>query len=184
MNDDHSAAARLVPADQLNAISSLIAEGAVFEGSFSSAQDLGLKIDGVLKGGVALIAKPVIDAYRQNWCDDGTTFFGSKGWISLSRGAYAASNPDWFREKPAPDAKRVPYQNNYYEAFVHAVRDHTPSIGPIGDAVRSDALSHLSVLAIQSGGEVVWDPKKYSIVSPEPLNERMSYPVRGDWKQS
>jgi cytoskeletal protein CcmA (bactofilin family) len=53
MNDDHSAAARLVPADQLNAISSLIAEGAVFEGSFSSAQDLGLKIDGVLKGGVA-----------------------------------------------------------------------------------------------------------------------------------
>ena len=52
MNDDHSAAARLVPADQLNAISSLIAEGAVFEGSFSSAQDLGLKIDGVLKGGI------------------------------------------------------------------------------------------------------------------------------------
>ena len=52
MNDDHSAAARLVPADQLNAISSLIAEGAVFEGSFSSSQDLGLKIDGVLKGGI------------------------------------------------------------------------------------------------------------------------------------
>ena len=51
-HDEHSAAARLVPADQLNAISSLIAEGAVFEGSFSSAQDLGLKIDGVLKGGV------------------------------------------------------------------------------------------------------------------------------------
>jgi predicted dehydrogenase len=130
------------------------------------------------------IAKPTVEAYRKNWCDDGTTFFGPKGWVSLSRGGYAASNPDWFREKPAPDAKRVPYQNNYYKAFVHAVRDHTPSIGPIGDAVRSDALSHLSVLAIQSGGEVVWDPKKYSIVSPEPLNERMSHPVRGDWKQS
>ena len=64
------------------------------------------------------------------------------------------------------------------------MRDHTPSIGPISDAVRSDALSHLSVLAIQSGGEVVWDPKAYRIVSPEPLNERMSHPVRGDWKQS
>lgn len=53
MSNDHSASARLVPADQLNAISSLIAEGAVFEGSFSSAQDLGLKIDGVLKGGIS-----------------------------------------------------------------------------------------------------------------------------------
>jgi cytoskeletal protein CcmA (bactofilin family) len=52
MNDDHSATARLVPAEQLNAISSLIAEGAVFEGSFSSTQDLGLKIDGVLKGSI------------------------------------------------------------------------------------------------------------------------------------
>jgi predicted dehydrogenase len=130
------------------------------------------------------IAKPVVDAYRKNWCDDGTTFFGPKGWISLSRGGYAASNSDWFREKQSPDAKRVPYQKNHYKAFVDAVRDHTPSIGPVGDAVRSDALSHLSVLAIQSGGEVVWAPKAYRIVSPQPLNECMSHPVRGDWKQS
>lgn len=130
------------------------------------------------------IAKPAVDAYRKNWCDDGTTFFGSKGWISLSRGGYAASNMDWFREKQGPEAKRVPYQNNYYKAFIDSVRDHTPSIGPVGDAVRSDALSHLSVLAIQSGGDIVWDPKAYRIVSPEPLNDRMSHPIRGDWKQS
>lgn len=45
--------ARLVPIEQLNAISSLIAEGAVFEGSFSSRQDLGLKIDGVLQGDIS-----------------------------------------------------------------------------------------------------------------------------------
>lgn len=130
------------------------------------------------------IAKPIVDGYRQNWCDDGTTFFGSKGWISLSRGGYAASNMDWFREKQGPDAKRVPYQPNYYKAFVDSVRDHTPSIGPVGDAVRSDALSHLSVLAIQSGSEITWDPKAYRIVSPAALNERMSQPIRGDWKQS
>lgn len=43
---------RLVPVEALNAISSLIAEGAVFEGSFSAQQGLGLRIDGVLKGGI------------------------------------------------------------------------------------------------------------------------------------
>ena len=58
------------------------------------------------------------------------------------------------------------------------------SLALYGDAVRSDALSHLSVLAIQSGGELIWDPKAYRIVSPEPLNDRMSHPIRGDWKQS
>jgi predicted dehydrogenase len=130
------------------------------------------------------IAKPIVEAYRKNWTGDGTTFFGTKGWISLSRGGYAASNPELFREKQGKDAKRVPYQNNYYKAFVDAVRDHTPSIGPVGDAVRSDALSHLSVLAIQSGGEVVWDPAAYRITSPEALNSSMSREIRGDWAQS
>lgn len=52
-NDSPRAPARLVPVEQLNAISSLIAEGALFEGSFSSRNDLGLKIDGVLKGNVS-----------------------------------------------------------------------------------------------------------------------------------
>ena len=53
-NDTHRAPARLVPVEQLNAISSLVADGAVFEGTFSSRQNLGLKIDGVLKGDISL----------------------------------------------------------------------------------------------------------------------------------
>jgi hypothetical protein len=50
--------------------------------------------------------------------------------------------------------------------------------------VRSDALSHLSLLAIKSGGEVVWDPKAYNIVSPASLKARMTCEVRGEWQQS
>jgi hypothetical protein len=61
------------------------------------------------------------------------------------------------------------------------VRDHSPSVGPIGDAVRSDAMSHLSVLAIQSGKEIVWDPKAYRIVSPDELNAKMDHEIRGNW---
>ena len=130
------------------------------------------------------IAKPIVESYRRNWDANGTTFFGPKGWVSLSRAGYAASNPEWFRQKQGPYARRVPYQNSYYKAFVDSVRDHTPSIGPIGDAVRSDALSHLSVLAIQSGGEIVWDPKAYRIISPDRLNSKMTHEVRGAWSQS
>ena len=64
-----------------------------------------------------------------------------------------------------------------------SVRDRTPSIAPIEDAVRSDALSHLSLLAIKSGGEVVWDPKAYRILSPEALNSKMTHEIRGAWAQ-
>ena len=45
-------ATRLVPMDRLTAITSLIAEGAVFEGNFHTALDQGIKIDGVLTGNV------------------------------------------------------------------------------------------------------------------------------------
>jgi glucose-fructose oxidoreductase len=127
------------------------------------------------------IAKPIVESYRKNWTGDGTTFFGPKGWISLSRGGYAASNPEWFREKQGEGARRVPYKSSYYQAFIDSVRDHTPSVGPVGDAVRSDAMSHLSVLAIQSGREIVWDPEAYRIVSPDGLNAAMSHEIRGDW---
>lgn len=45
-------APRLVPVDKLSAISSLVAEGAVFTGHFQSPLDLGIKIDGVLEGNI------------------------------------------------------------------------------------------------------------------------------------
>ena len=80
--------------------------------------------------------------------------------------------------------KRVLYRNHYWKAFVDAVRDRTPSVAPIEDAVRSDAISHLSLLAIKSGGEVVWDPKAYRIKSPDALNAQLSHEVRGSWQQS
>lgn len=129
-------------------------------------------------------AQPIVSKYRKNVPGDGTTFFGSKGWVSLNRGGAEASNPEWLKLKECEGDKRVLYRNNYYASFVESVRERTPSIAPIEDAVRSDAFSHLSLMAIKSGQEVVWDPKAYRIVSPESLNKSMSHPVRGDWKQS
>ena len=43
---------RLVPAERLKAISSLIGEGAVFDGGFQSSKDLGIKVDGKLIGNI------------------------------------------------------------------------------------------------------------------------------------
>lgn len=126
-------------------------------------------------------AEPVVKKYIPRPPTDGTTFFGSDGWISVSRGRAAASNPDWLRITDHPGGKRVHYRPNFYAAFVESVRDRSPSVAPIEDAVRSDALSHLSLMAIQSGGDVVWDPTAYRIISPTTLNARMSSETRGEW---
>jgi predicted dehydrogenase len=130
-------------------------------------------------------AETIVKKYRgDNWETNGTTFFGTKGWVSLSRSSYAASHPDWFKLNPCEGKKRVLYRNKYYTAFVDSVRERSPSVAPIEDAVRSDAISHLSLMAIKSGSEVVWDPKQYKIKSPKELNDQVSHPIRGDWKQA
>lgn len=131
------------------------------------------------------VAEPVVKKYRgDSWESNGTTFFGDKGWVSLGRDSYAASNPGWFKLNPCAGSKRVLYRNKYYKAFVDSVRERSPSVAPIEDALRSDAISHLSLMAIKSGGEVVWDPQAYKIISPGALNEQMHIQIRGDWKQS
>ncbi len=131
------------------------------------------------------VAEPLVKPYRlDTWESNGTTFFGTKGWVSVSRNSYAASNPAWFKLKTCEGTKRVLYHNHYYKSFVDSVRDRSASIAPIQDAVRSDALSHLSLMAIKTGGEVVWDPQAYKIIAPVELNAQMTCEVRGDWQQS
>lgn len=105
------------------------------------------------------IAKPVVSKYRDNWEGNGTTFFGSKGHISLSRSGVAATQRDWFRAPENAHEKQVPYHRNWYQAFIDSVLGKQEPVGPIGDAVRSDAMSHLSLMAIEAGKKITWDPK-------------------------
>ena len=129
----------------------------------------------------APLIKEYLEASGTHTSNNGTTFFGSKGWVSMGRSHYAASNMDWFKLKSCEGSKRVLYHNKYYKSFTDSVRDRSPSIAPIEDALRSDALSHLSLLAIKNKTTVVWDPQAYKIQSPNALNAQMDIPVRGDW---
>jgi cytoskeletal protein CcmA (bactofilin family) len=46
------ATTRLVPTERLSAISSLISEGAEFDGNFQTNRDQGIKVDGRLRGNI------------------------------------------------------------------------------------------------------------------------------------
>lgn len=129
-------------------------------------------------------AAPVVEKYLGKKPGNGTTFFGSEGWVSIGREYASASDPEWLRLREPKGDRRVFYRPGYYAAFIESVRERGPSVAPIEDAVRSDALSHLSLLAIKSAKEVVWDPAAYRIVSPDDLNAAMSHEIRGPWQQS
>ncbi len=128
--------------------------------------------------------REVAQGFNTKIPDNGTLFIGSEGWVSISRGSAQASNMDWLRLRQCEGNKRLITHKNYSEYFVNAVRERLPSIAPVEDAVRSDSLSHLSLLAIKEGKKVSWDPKAYKILSPAELNSKMSTEIRGNWHQS
>lgn len=105
------------------------------------------------------IAKPVVAKHRDNWEANGTTFFGEKGFISLSRSSVAATNREWFRAPEKPHEKQVPHPRNWYQSFIDTILGKQKPAGSVTDAVRSDAMSHLSLQAIEAGQEITWDPK-------------------------
>jgi predicted dehydrogenase len=137
------------------------------------------------------VAAPIVDTYRRKLTrgtdgtlqtpSDGTTFYGTKGWVSLSRAASDASDPEWLRLKECEGTDRVVYRNHYYRAFVDSVRRRTDLVAPIEDAIRSDTLSHIALAAIQSGQEVVWDPAAYRYTHSAAFNATLSKPIRGSW---
>ena len=119
--------------------------------------------------------------YRPRDEGNGTTFFGTKGWISVGRGTGYASNPGWLKMPIPATMERVYYKPNYYQAYVDSVRNRGRSVGPVGDAVRSDAISHLANMVVKTGQTIVWDPKAYAIKTPEALKPLMHLPTRGPW---
>jgi len=119
--------------------------------------------------------------YRSTATGDGTTFFGPKGWVSVSRGVIFASNPDWLKIPIPKASERISHRPNYYQAFIDSARYRTSTLTTVNDAVRSDAISHLANMVARTGETIVWDPKAYEIRAPKPFNRLMDLPTRGPW---
>ena len=95
---------------------------------------------------------------------NGTTFFGTKGWISLSRSSCQSSIPDLDKKLnnvPKQDNGRVKGENNTMgRRFINVVRGKEPELCPLDEAIISDTISHMGDIAIRTGRKVTWDPIK------------------------
>lgn len=98
---------------------------------------------------------------------DGTTFFGTKGWISLSRGSASSDIPDIHQK-----LNNFPKSNGYInselntmgQAFIDVIKGKTKELCPLEEAIMSDTISHMGDIAIRTGRQVTWDPAKGEVV--------------------
>jgi len=105
---------------------------------------------------------------------NGTTFYGSKGWISLSRNSAESDIPElntMLNAFPRNDNGGIKSEENIMgQAFLDVVSEKTKELCPLDEAIISDTLSHMADIAIRVQREVDWDPVAGKVVDDAEAN--------------
>jgi predicted dehydrogenase len=100
--------------------------------------------------------------YRERKETNGTTFFGSKGWISLSRSSAQSDVPEIngkLNNFPKnSDGGIDSEKNSMGKAFIDVITGKTKELCPLDEAIISDTISHMGDITIRTGRKITWDP--------------------------
>lgn len=113
--------------------------------------------------------------YRNIREDNGTTFFGSKGWISVGRNTLESNLPELQKQfDQFPKAEKNGFiKNDSYrigQNFMDVIKGKIDEMNPFDEAVISDCISHMGNMAIRTGRKVSWDPVKGEVMNDPDAN--------------
>ena len=107
--------------------------------------------------------------------ENGTTFYGSKGWISLSRSSAQSDIPELDRKLndfPKNEGGWIlSEENTMGKVWLDVIHGKIPETCPLDEAIISDTLSHMGDIAIRAGHEVTWDPAAGKVVDDPQANQ-------------
>ncbi len=106
-------------------------------------------------------------SYRNNKESNGTTFYGTKGWISLSRGSVQSSIPE-IDQKLNDLVKKG---ENFGQMFVDVITRKIAETNPLDEAILSDCVSHMGDIAIRTGRKITWNPVIGEVVGDTEANK-------------
>ena len=113
---------------------------------------------------------------------DGTTFYGTKGWISLSRSSAQSDMPEINQKLnnfPKNKEGWIDSENNTMgRRFLSVVRGKEAELCPLDEAIISDTISHMGDIAIRTGRKITWDSKKGEVVGDLDANKLYTREMR------
>ncbi len=111
--------------------------------------------------------------------DNGNAFYGTKGWMLLSKRGHLKVYDESNREMPLKDES--PNLPSHYQNFVNAIRSDEPLRAGIEVGHYSATLCHLANLSTRLNRTVTFDPKTEQISGDEQANAMLSRDYRDHW---
>jgi predicted dehydrogenase len=103
-----------------------------------------------------------------------TTFFGTKGWISVGRESAESDIPEI--QKKFDGFKKnengwIIDRHNMGQLFIDVVQGKIAETCPLDEAILSDCISHMGNIAIRTGRKITWNPEKGEVINDPEANK-------------
>jgi predicted dehydrogenase len=106
---------------------------------------------------------------------NGTTFYGTKGWISLSRSSAQSNIPEINRKlNNFPKNEKgwiITNSSRMGKVFLDIIAGKSKELCPLDEAIISDTISHMGDIAIRTNRKVTWNPVKGEVVGDPEANK-------------
>ena len=112
----------------------------------------------------------------------GVKFFGTDGWIEVSRG-YLKTFPEELKATPTQPGEVHLYQSkNHRGNLIDCIKSRRKTICDVEIGCRSVTVCHLGNLAYWLKRPLKWNPDKEEFVNDPEANRWIDRPKRGEWK--
>ncbi len=113
----------------------------------------------------------------------GTTWYGEKGWIYVSRGnTLRASDPKILEEEIGENETHLYISEDHHQNFLDCIRSRKETITPAEVALRSISVALLGEIAMLTGKRIEWDPDNEKILNYSYATRLLRRPYRAPWK--
>ena len=112
----------------------------------------------------------------------GTCWYGSDGWLHVSRGHIAASDPDILNQKIGRNGTPLYMSRDHRRNFIDCVKSRKETITPAETGHSSISVGLLGEIAIITGQKLKWDPDKEVFTNSDVANRLLKRPYRAPWK--
>ncbi len=112
----------------------------------------------------------------------GTKWIGDKGWVHVNRGHLDAEPKSVLKEVIGPDEIQLYKSKDHWRNFLDCIKSRQLTITPCEVAHRSASVGHLSLIAMQLGRKLKWDPGKERFTNDRDANALLSRQMRSPWQ--